>query len=112
MIAAMPQHSPDSDVEQHGVPPHVDAGQPGRLRVAADGERAPAEGGAVEHHPADRDHRGEDVDQQRDAEQARVGDAAMIGSVTIWLRLPEICSASPWAETSMASVAMNGTIRP
>ena len=38
--------------------------------------------------------------------------AAMVGSVTIWLRLPEICSASPWAEMSMASVTMNGTIRP
>ncbi len=38
--------------------------------------------------------------------------AAMVGSVTIWLRLPEIRSASPCAEMSIASVTMNGTIRP
>jgi hypothetical protein len=37
---------------------------------------------------------------------------AIVGSVTIWLRRPEICSARPCAEISMASVTMNGTIRP
>ena len=44
-------------VEQHGVPAHVDAGQPGRLGVAADGDRAAAERGAVEQHPAGRHDR-------------------------------------------------------
>ena len=29
-----------------------------------------------------------------------------------WVCLSEICSARPRAETSMASVAMNGTSRP
>ena len=58
ITAAMPQHRPDEDVEQHGVPLDVDAGQPGRLGVAADREGATAEGGAVEQDPADhRDQR-------------------------------------------------------
>ena len=45
---------PGQRVEQHGVPPDVDAGQPGRLGVAADRDGAPAERGAVEQHPAGR----------------------------------------------------------
>ena len=40
------------DVELHGVPLHADAGQPGGLGVAADGEGAPAERRPVEQHPA------------------------------------------------------------
>src|SRR4051794_10476526 len=55
-------------VEQDGVPPHVHTGQPRGLGVATDRERPAAEGGAVEHDPADGDDHGEDVDEQRDAE--------------------------------------------
>src|SRR5882757_7936757 len=42
---------PGDHVEQHRVPPHVEPGQPGGLRVAADGEGAAAERGAVEQYP-------------------------------------------------------------
>ena len=68
ITAAMPQVTPDEHVEQHGVPLHLDAGQPGGLGVAADGEGAAAERRAVEQHPAgDRDER-EDDHEHRDAE--------------------------------------------
>ena len=56
------------DVELHGVPLHPDAGQPGGLGVAADGEGAPAERRAVEQHPAGDGDQREDDHQRRDAE--------------------------------------------
>src|SRR6185312_14668342 len=65
---------PRDHVEQGGVPADVDAGEAGRLGVAADGERSAAERAAVEHQPADHDDGGEDVDQQRDAEHVGGGD--------------------------------------
>ena len=75
MTAAMPQHSPDEHVEQDGVPLDVDAGQPGGLGVAADGERAAAERRAVEQDPAERRRRRAKMhDQQRDAEDVAGGE--------------------------------------
>lgn len=54
---------------------YVDAGEPGRFRVAADGDRTAAERGPVEDQPADDGDRGEDQDQGRDAQDVRVGQA-------------------------------------
>src|SRR5829696_2094279 len=55
-------------VELHGVALHADAGEPGGLGVAADGERAPAERRAVQQHPAGQRDEREDDHQRRDAE--------------------------------------------
>ena len=66
-----PAAEPDQDVEHHGVPLDVDAGEAGGLGVAADGERAAAEGGAVQQHPAGRGDQREDDHQHRYAERCR-----------------------------------------
>src|SRR3954452_7487501 len=57
---------PGEHVQQGGVPAYVDAGEAGGLGVAADGERAPAEGRAVEQHPACSDDDGQHHDEERD----------------------------------------------
>ena len=101
-------------VEQDRVPADVDAGEAGRLGVAADGERTPAEGGAVEQDPAQHAHGEHDEHQRRDAEHLVEGqfvDEAFDES-TRWVSLPEIIWARPRAATSIARVAMNGTNRP
>ena len=54
------------------MPLDVDAGQPGGLGVAADGDGAPAERRAVEQDPADDRDQREDDDQHRDAEDVAV----------------------------------------
>ena len=104
---------PGQRVEQHGVPPHVDAGQPGRLGVAADGDGAPAEGGAVEQHPARPPRRPRGCRPAAGCRAPLVVAMLLISStVTSWVCLSEIAWARPRAATSIASVAMNGTSRP
>src|SRR5690606_6318064 len=58
----------EQDVQHRGVPLHLDARQPGGLDVAADGQRAAAERGAVEQDPAADGDRSEDDHQHRDAQ--------------------------------------------
>ena len=78
---------------------YVDAGEPGRLRVASDGDRAASERGPVQDEPADDGDRGEDEDQRRDAEDVGVGQAQVEDGLDgddpvsyTHLTLPTICS--------------------
>src|SRR4051794_7722509 len=66
---------PGEQIQIQALAAYVDAGEPGGFRVAADGDRAAAEGGAVEDEPADDRHDREDDDERRDAEHVRVAFA-------------------------------------
>src|SRR6478609_3929692 len=63
---------PGQQVEVEPLAADVDAGQPGGLGVAADGDGAAAEGGPVQDQPADDGDGREDQHQRRYAEHVRV----------------------------------------